>query len=197
MNTENKIKLTTYKMFDSNLKCRNFQYEVGATYNTDRVKACSAGFHACEFPLDCFSYYPPATSRFAEVVQSGEISKHEDDSKVASAEIYIKFEMSLPQFIGKAVGYIMAKVDWKNAQATNTGYQSATTVSGQHSVALSSGFHGKAKASLGSAIVLVYRDEYSGEILHVKAGIAGKDVEPDVFYTLDNNGNFAKTKETN
>ena len=276
MSAKNKS-LVTYKMFDENFKCRGFQYEVGATYKTDKVEACEAGFHACEFPLDCFRYYPPSTSRFAEVVQSGEISKHGDDSKVASAEIYIKVELSLPQFIGKAVDYILAKIDWNNAAATNTGdysvatntgnysvvtntgdysvatntgdcsaatntgycsvatntgnisaatntgnrsaatntgnysvvtntgdysvatntgYYSAATVSGSHSVAISSGTKGRAKASVGSAIVLVYRNEISGEILHIKAGIAGKDVEPDVFYTLDLNGNFVKTEES-
>jgi hypothetical protein len=224
MTTQNTTELTTYKMFDSNFKCRDFQYEVGATYKTDKVEACEAGFHACEFPLDCFNYYSPATSKFAEVVQSGEISKHSDDSKVASAEIYIKVEMSLPQFIGKAVGYILAKIDWNQSAATNTGYRSAATntgyqsaatntgnysaatntgnysaatVSGANSVAISSGVQGKAKACLGSAIVLVYRDGDSGEILQIKAGIAGKDVEADVFYTLDENGNFVKTGETN
>jgi len=287
MTTQNARELTTYKMFDSNFKCRYFQYEVGETYKTDKVKACSSGFHACEFPLDCFNYYSPATSKFAEVVQSGEISKHGDDSKVASAEIYIKVELSLPQFIGKAVDYILAKIDWNNAAATNTGdysaatntgnqsaatntgnlsaatntgdysaatntgdysaatntgnrsaatntgdysaatntgnqsaatntgyysaatntgnqsaatntgNRSAATVSGAKSVAVSSGTKGKAKASSGSAIVLVYRDEGSGEILHIKAAIAGRDVEPDVFYTLDSDGNFVKTEETN
>jgi len=250
MTTENKtVELVTYKMFDENFKCRDFQYVVGETYKTDTVEACSSGFHACEFPLDCFNYYSPATSKFAEVVQSGEISKHDDDSKVASGEIYIKVELSLPQFIGKAVAYILSKIDWDNAAATNTGYYSAATntgdrsaatntgyysaatntgyrsaatntgyqsaatntgdqsaatntgyysaatVSGKYSVALSSGVEGKAKASTGSAIVLVYRNQYSGEILHIKAAIAGKDVEPDVFYTLDENGNFVKTEE--
>jgi hypothetical protein len=43
--------------------------------------------------------------------------------------------------------------------------------------------------------VLVYRDEDSGEILHIKAAIAGKDVEPDTFYALDSNGNFVKQEE--
>ena len=52
-----------YKGFDKNLKCRDFQYEIGKTYTEDKAKLCNAGFHACEHPLDCLNYYKPGESR--------------------------------------------------------------------------------------------------------------------------------------
>ena len=79
--------------------------------------------------------------------------------------------------------------DW--SAATNTGYQSAATVEGQHSVAVSTGFYGKAKACQGSAIVLVNRNN-EGEIVHIRCAIAGKDIEADVFYMLNDDGDFVK-----
>ena len=55
--------MKAYKGFDKELKCRDFQYEVGKEYEETKADLCSCGFHACENPLDVFNYYPPATSR--------------------------------------------------------------------------------------------------------------------------------------
>lgn len=51
--------ITTYKGFNKDMNCKDFQYKEGEEYETDRAEACKEGFHACEYPLDCFSYYNP------------------------------------------------------------------------------------------------------------------------------------------
>ena len=61
--------IKTYKGFNKDMTCRDFQYEEGKEYETDRAEACKCGFHACEYPLDVFSYYPPGTSVYHKVEQ--------------------------------------------------------------------------------------------------------------------------------
>lgn len=59
--------ITGYKGFDWDWKCRDFQYEVGKTYEIEgEPELCERGFHFCTSPLAVFEYYAP-TNRFAIV----------------------------------------------------------------------------------------------------------------------------------
>ena len=99
--------IRAYKAFDQNMQCRGFQFEVGKTYEHDGpVKACESGFHACENPLDVWSYYP-LDSRYAVVEMGGDFSRHDDDSKISAARITISAEIALPQIIRDGVAYLM------------------------------------------------------------------------------------------
>ncbi|EAN7014916.1 hypothetical protein EKO47_23310 [Salmonella enterica] len=213
--------IMTFKGFNKNLKCRDFQFEIGKTFHHDgKVEACGSGFHACECPFDVFSYYPPAESRYAETISFGVIDREEEgDTKIASASITIKSELTLPQFIQRGIEWIWSKIDKSLEQqimtgnrsaatntgyqsaatntgyqsaATNTGYQSAAEVSGSQSVAASLGIEGKARASEGGAIVLCYRDE-DGELIHIRASKVGENgIMPNTWYQLDKDGEFVK-----
>ena len=100
-------KIIAYKGFDKNLKCRDFQYEVGKEYEMDRdIKCCKRGFHACESPLEVFDHYDMLTSRFAKVEQSGEIDKEENTTKVCSSRIKVKAELKLADIINLGVEWI-------------------------------------------------------------------------------------------
>ena len=136
MKQENKIK--AYKGFNSDMTCRDFQFEVGKEYEQEgKVEACENGFHACENPMDVFGYYPPSSSRYCEVEQSGSIDRGKD--KIASSKIRIQCEIGLSGIIQAGVKFILDKVNWKNDNATNTGYQSAATNTGDQSAATNTG----------------------------------------------------------
>ena len=142
----------SYKGFDKNFQCRGFQYEVGKSYNMDgNAIACQRGFHACENPMDVFSYYLIADggglARFAQVEQSGEIARHEDDSKIASTEITIKAEIRLPEIVKAAVNWMLDAVrSDENVQAASGDY-SQLAASGDSSQLAASGDSSQLAAS--------------------------------------------------
>lgn len=96
--------MKAYKGFKNDMTCRNFQYEEGKEYHEERALCCDTGFHACEYPLDCFRYYAPADSVYHEVEQTGDIDKSEGDSKVASTEIKIGAKIGIPGLVQAALG---------------------------------------------------------------------------------------------
>ena len=108
---ENKI--ISYKGFDKNLKCRGYQFKIGKEYEEPKAKACECGFHACEHPLDVFNYYPPATSRYCQVEQSGDIDKSEND-KTCSTKIKIGAEIGIPGLVKAAIQYTRSKCTNEN-----------------------------------------------------------------------------------
>ncbi|EGV2116285.1 hypothetical protein JF497_000971 [Salmonella enterica] len=147
--------IVTFKGFNKDLKCRDFQFEIGKTFHHDgKVEACGSGFHACECPFDVFSYYPPAESRYAETISFGVTDREEEgDTKIASASITIKAELTLPQFIQRGIEWIWSKIDNSLEQqimsgyrsaATNTGNQSAATNTGNQSAATNTGYRSAA-----------------------------------------------------
>ena len=77
-----------YKGFTKDLKCRDFQYEIGKEYHEETADLCHAGFHACENPLDTLRYYAPGSSRYCEVeaVVDGENIKQDTWYTVKNGE---------------------------------------------------------------------------------------------------------------
>ena len=129
-----------YKGFDKDLKCRDFQYEVGKDYTTKgKIEACKNGFHFCENPMDVLGYYPPSDSRYCIVESSGQEDRDGDDSKVATSKIHISAEIGLKGLIEAGVKFILDKVNWKDNKESNTGDQSAATNTGDRSAATNTG----------------------------------------------------------
>ena len=141
MGNEKKIK--GYKGFNPDMTCRDFKYEVGKEYETDKAKACEAGFHFCENPFDVWGYYPPCgeggrLNRFCEVEGSGDTDNSHSD-KIACTHIKVGAEIGLQGIINAGVKFIMDKVSRSGSKQSNTGKQSAATNTGNQSAATNTG----------------------------------------------------------
>ena len=133
-----------FKGFDKDLKCKDFQYEIGKEYTEETADICNCGFHACEFPMDVFGYYPPSDSRYCEVELEENGQKSSDDSQRVGKKISVKAEIGIAGIIKAGVEYIKEQVDWEDDKATNTGNKSAATNTGYQSAATNTGYQSAA-----------------------------------------------------
>ena len=185
-------KLTAYKGFDKDMKCRGFQFEVGKTYEEQTAKLCEAGFHACEAPLDVLKYYPPVDenaqpNRFCVVEMDDVSPQRDDDTKRVSRKMTVGAEIGIP-------GLVKAHVEWvkeetedckeiaKNAaQIGSSGYAAKIGSSGRyaqigssgdaaqisieadHAVVSCAGKRARIKGPVGTWITLAEYGDYDGE----------------------------------
>ena len=145
-----------FKGFDKNLKCRDFQYEVGKEYIHDgNIKVCESGFHACENPMDVFEYYPPNKARYCEVTGDGKESSDEGGKKTSFEKIKINAEIGLGGIIKAGIKFCFDRVKWTKENtatgdysgASATGYKSGASATGYKSGASATGDYSGASAT--------------------------------------------------
>ena len=197
--------MKAFKGFNKDLTCRGYQYEEGKEFHTERAECCDTGFHACEYPLDCFGYYDPAHSVFHEVELSGEMDKSGDNTKVCATDIKIGARLSIAGLVKMAIDFTMSKVnkeagsDERHGFASATGYKGASSVSDPTGVAVAWGHEARAKGCKGAHLVLSdwkyvgarysdgdYMDPYDKESWELTGAkmvvVDGEKIKEDTYY---------------
>jgi hypothetical protein len=154
--------MKAFKGFNKDLTCRGYQYEEGKEFHTERAECCDTGFHACEYPLDCFGYYDPAHSVYHEVELSGEMDRSGDNTKVCATDIKIGARLSIAGLVKMAIDFTMSKVNKEAgsderhgfASATGncgassaTGYKGASSATGDYGASSATGDYGASSAT--------------------------------------------------
>jgi len=170
---DNTIK--TFKGFDGDLKCRDFQYEIGKTYTLpkgENPELCERGFHAISnsvSPLSVFDYYPPCfngkPSRYCEVEVDGEVDQKQD--KVACSRITIGAEIGIKGLINAHIEWVKKHItnehNAEKGKAATAGYRGAATAGSYgaatagDSGAATAGYRGAATAGSYGAATAGYR----------------------------------------
>ena len=189
--------MIVYKGTDKDMKCRDFQFELGKEYEEAEAQLCNKGFHGCEYPLDVFAHYAPADSRFFVADLDGLTDEMQsDDTKRVGTKVTLRAEIGIPGIVKAAVEYIKEKAESCDNQtgncsaATNTGNWSAATVEGKESIAIVTGRDSKAAGAFGCWLVLTERGTWNGETYPIKevraVKVDGETIKPGVFYKLQN-----------
>ena len=189
-------KIKAYKGFDKELKCRGFQFEIGKEYEEDSAELCKKGFRACEYPLDCFSYYRPSDSRFCEVDLDA-TDETENDSKRVGKKIKIGAEIGIKGLVEAAVKFVFEKAGEKANSATgdgsanvSTGLLSSNEGNGEANVCVAWGPKSKCRGKKGCTLVLSEWDEWDGNKYPFLGSslvvVDGKKFKEDVWYERKN-----------
>ena len=204
--SKDNAQIVAYKGFNRDWTCRGYQYKVGETHVHDgKTEACESGFHACEYPLDVFSYYAPSQSVFAIVEASGDLDRKGDDSKIASSKLTVKGEIGIAGLVKDAIEYTVSRTkpskskkskkannDEGRSQVSNTGDYSAASNTGDYSAASNTGY--RSAASVGgkesvaiatgyeskakgseSCAIVLVHRNDGGDIVHIRASKVGEN----------------------
>ena len=198
----------SYKAFDKDMKCRDYQYEVGGEYEEESAKICESGFHACTNPFDTLNYYPLINdngqmTRFASVEQSGMVDNTESD-KTCSSRVKIKAELGFPGFVRACVEWVKeitspatiktSKLSDNGkycAQIGSSGNSAQIDSTGEDSVICCAGCNSAVKAKKGSWITLAEwkLDDEKGRFVPVCVKteyVDGQRIKEDTWYELIN-----------
>ena len=210
--------MKAYKGFNSDMTCRDFQFEEGKTYEEENAKLCDRGFHACVDPLDCFNYYYPSHSVYREVDLDDNGERHTDDSKVCGKKITVGAEIGLPGIIKEHFDYvksncIMERTDPKQATAgyrgaATAGYRGAATAGdsgaatsrgkvsvGENGVGTVRGDDVMIRGGKGAMLTIAVESKTSFDIVVWKSFVIdGKMYKPDTWYTI-RNGEIVEAEE--
>ena len=207
-----------YKGFDKDLKCRDYQYEVGKEFvHNGDVDLCSKGLHFCENPLDVLNYYPICEDNVYAIVEADEVSPQTEtqDTKRVSKKLKIKAKISLGDIISGGVSFLLKSAKTEGVKSGNysqnassgdssqnassgdyshcvsAGDNSSNEATGEESIVAGIGRNSKCKNAKGNWIILSEIDS-DGKVLAVKSvKVDGKKIKADTFYKLVN-GKFTE-----
>ena len=184
--------MKAYKGFNRDMTCRGFQFEEGKEYHEEEAVLCESGFHACENPLDTFSYYAPGNSVFHEV-DLDEVSdeRNDDDTKICAKTIRVGARLDVAGLCKAHFEYVSARCepangrvagDKESAAAGNwgsaaAGYKGSAAAGDKGSAA--AGNCGSAAAGEQGSAAAGYKDNdvFHGLLHHHRVGPFGDDAQ--------------------
>ncbi len=149
--------MKAYKGFDKNMRCMDFQYEEGKTYELpegQKASLCESGFHACEDPLDCFRYYPPASSLYHGVDLDATEERATEDSKCVGKRVTIGAALNVKGLIEAHVKYVKERItNERNAEPGKpaTAGDSGAATAGRYGAATAGRYGAATAGSYGAA----------------------------------------------
>lgn len=157
-------------------------YEVGKWHETKTAKTVSTGFHCCENPLECLSYYDWNDGNVFYVVEASGDVDEDDNHRICCTKIRLLKRLDLQSFILASVRYLLKhpKIDCKKV------HRDKSSTTGRESFVFIRGKDPSGAGKKGDYVVLLQEAADSEDIQAVQLiYIDGRKFVPMVYYDID------------
>ena len=176
---------TAYKLFNNDISCRGYQFEVGKWHEEEAEGGANTahnGFHCAYNPLDCLSYYSWRSSKCFLVEVGGDVDEDSWDSKIACTRMRLIKELDLIHFIAHAIKYVADHPCLERNRLIESDSHCGPTDEG---FAIVCGKNPKCAAPKGTIVGLIKEAPEGNEIIGMDLYVVGdSEHKPNVYYTL-------------
>ncbi len=192
--------MIAYKGFTQEMTARlgkgNMLFQPGVLYRENASKTVREGFHCCENPFECLTYYPlHSGNRYWQVEASGSIDE-DGEERIACTELKLLRELGIRQLAGYGMEYIVKhplRADWKQS---GTGIMvAADRAEGKREgdIAIARGRQPRVWGVEGAICGLLMEDE-NGLIISARLFVMGWQ-QAGKWYTIDTQRNLKEVSD--
>ena len=192
--------MIAFKGFTKDLTARlgsgNYQFEEGKTYTEESSKTVRSGFHCCENPFGCLTYYAlNGENRFFMVEAAGSIDE-DGDERIACTEITLLKELSVLEFALEGMKYMInhpAREKWQQGHREVKVKPDMAEASEVNHIAIARGENPRVKGPKGSILGIIREAEGFG-IVDAKLFVIGTS-EADKWLMLGENRKVGEVQD--
>lgn len=182
--------MIAYKGFTKDLTATlgrgTYQFKLGETVKEESSKTIRSGFHCCENPFECLSYYPLGReNRYFQVEAAGSIDEDEGE-RIACTEMTLVKELSLKEFAGYGMMYIVQhpmREKWRQKREHICVTEDAAVAKEKGDIAIARGVNPVVKGAEGSILGVIVEPE-QGKITGAKLFVVERE-QTGKWYTLN------------
>lgn len=191
--------MIAYKGFTKDLTARlgrgNYQFKPGETFFEESSKTVRSGFHCCENPFECLSYYSlQSEDQFWQVEAAGSIDE-DDSERIACTEMTLIKKLSVKEFAGYGMAYIVQhpmRDKWEQNRNGVVVAKERAEAKLADSIAIARGKQPMVKGVEGAVLGLILEPQ-KGEIASARLFVPDRQ-QSGRWYTIDADRNLQEVQ---
>lgn len=187
--------MIAYKGFTKDLTARlgngTYQFEPGVTVTEKSSKTVRSGFHCCENPFECLTYYPLLSDNQYWQVEAGGSIDEDDQERIACTELTLVKKLSVKELAYHGMLYIITHPKRDKWQQQSRGIEVAkdkAVGTCRDFIAVARGREPKVKGAEGAVLGLIL-EAADGTVVCAKLFSPGRQ-QAGKWYTIDTERNL-------